>query len=103
MNETLFNIIVNCIPILAMIVTGVLIPLIISKLGNEKLTTIILWVGRGIKAAEMLFFPEAKSGEAKKAYVIDFIDNLFNKRKVVITREQIEILIESAVAEMNGK
>jgi LL-H family phage holin len=102
MNETLFNVIIGLIPVLATIITGFVIPLILSKLGAEKLTTIVKWVGYAVSAAEMIF-PEAKSGEAKKAYVIDFIDKMFNKKKVIISKEQITILIESIVAEINGK
>ncbi len=102
MNENLFTIIIMLIPVLATAITTVVIPLILSKISAEKLALIIKWVGRGVQAAEMLF-PEAKSGEAKKEYVVNFIDKMFNKRKVVITREQIEVLIESIVAEINGK
>lgn len=102
MNEVLFNVIIGLIPVVATIITGFLIPLILSKLGTEKLATIVKWVGYAVSAAEMLF-PEAKTGEQKKAYVVDFIDKMFNKTKVVITKEQIEILIESVVAEINGK
>jgi hypothetical protein len=102
MNEVLFNVIIGLIPVVATIITGFLIPLIVSKLGSEKLATIIKWIGYCVKAAEMIY-PEAKSGEAKKAYVIEFINNMFNKKKVVITKEQISILIESVVAEINGK
>lgn len=102
MNENLLTIILAIIPVLATIITTVVVPLILSKISAEKLALIIKWVGRGVQAAEMLF-PEAKSGEAKKEYVINFIDRMFNKRKVIITREQIEVIIESIVAEINGK
>ena len=101
MNENLLTIILAIIPVLATIITTVVVPLILSKISAEKLALIIKWVGRGVQAAEMLF-PEAKSGEAKKEYVINFIDRMFNKRKVIITREQIEVIIESIVAEING-
>lgn len=101
MNEVLFNVILGLIPVIATVITGLLVPILLSKLGAEKLATIVKWVGYAVSAAEMLF-PEAKSGEAKKAYVIEFIDNLFNKKKVVITKEQISVLIESIVAEING-
>lgn len=101
MNENLLTIILMLIPVLATIITTVVIPLILSKISTEKLALVIKWVGRSVQAAEMLF-PKAKSGEAKKEYVINFIDNMFNKRKVVITREQIEVIVESIVAEING-
>ena len=102
MDYTLFNIIIASIPVFGLIITGILIPLIASKLGADKLATIIKWIGIAVKAAEMVF-PEPKSGESKKSYVIKFISDMFNKKKVVITREQLETLIESVVAELNGK
>ena len=55
--------------------------------------------GRAVKAAEKLF-PESGTGEQKKEYVINFIDKLFNKKKIVITKEQIEVLLEAAVEEL---
>lgn len=101
MNENLLTIILALIPVLGTVITVVVIPLILSKISAEKLALIVKWVGRAVQAAEMLF-PEARSGEAKKEYVINFIDNMFNKRKIVITREQIEIIIESIIAEFDG-
>jgi LL-H family phage holin len=100
MNEVFFNVILGLIPVIGVVITGFIIPLILSKLGTEKLATIVKWVAYAVQAAEMLF-PEAKSGEAKKQYVIDFIDKLFNQKKIVITKEQISVLIESIVNEMN--
>lgn len=102
MNETLFTILLACVPVLGIIITTVIVPLILSKISAEKLALIIKWVGRSVQAAEMLF-PEAKSGQAKKEYVVNFIYKMFNKRKVIINEEQIVILIESIVAEINGK
>lgn len=99
MNETVFNIILTLIPILGTIITGVIIPFFVSKIGTERLNEIIKWTGRTVKAAEKLF-PESGSGEQKKEYVINFIDKLFNKKKTVITKEQIEVLLEAAVEEL---
>jgi LL-H family phage holin len=100
MNETLFQIIVATIPVIGLIITGFIVPLLLSKLGAEKLALIVKWVGYAVNAAEMIFDTE-KSGENKKAYVVDFIDTMFNKNKIVINKEQISVLIESVVAEMN--
>lgn len=100
MNETLFKVIVMLIPVLGTIITGFVIPLIVSKLGAEKLAIIVKWVTYAVNAAEMIFNME-KAGVQKKQYVIDFINKMFNSKKVVITEEQINVLIESVVAEMN--
>jgi len=100
MNETLFNIILLLVPVLATVITVYIVPLIKAKVGDENLATIVKWVTYAVKCAEMIFTQE-KQGEEKKQYVIDFIDGLFNKKKVVITKEQIEVLIEAAVKEIN--
>jgi hypothetical protein len=100
MNENLFNIITLLIPVLATIITGFVVPLIKAKINDEQLATIVKWVTYAVKCAEMIFTAE-KQGVEKKAYVIDFINGLFNKKKTVITKEQIEVLIESAVKELN--
>lgn len=100
MNELWFNVIVLLVPVLATIVTGFLIPLIVSKLGAEKLALIVKWVGYAVKAAEGLYKASGQ-GEIKKEYVVSFINKMFNSKKVNITEEQISILIESVVTEMN--
>jgi hypothetical protein len=41
-------------------------------------------------------------GETKKEYVVNFLNEMFNKNKVIIAKEQIEILIESAVHSMKS-
>jgi LL-H family phage holin len=100
MNENLFNVLILVIPILGAIITGFVIPLLKAKLGTEKLATITTWVTYAVKCAEMIFLGD-KQGEEKKQYVIDFLTNMFNKKKVVITEEQLEVLIEAAVKELN--
>lgn len=100
MNVTLFNIIIALIPIVGMVITGFIIPLLVSKLGADKLVKIVKWVAFAVKAAENIY-KQSGQGEIKKEYVINFIDHLFNKKKVVITKEQISVIIESIVYEMN--
>ena len=99
MNEVLFEIINMLIPILGLIITGFIIPFIREKIGAEKLAKYEYWADLTVRAAEMMW-TEAGSGVSKKQYVIDFLDNMFNKNKTVITKEQIEILVESAVKQM---
>lgn len=100
MNENIFNVIVLLIPVFGAIITGFVVPYLKAKIGNEKLITIAKWVAYAVKAAEMIFTAE-KAGVDKKKYVIDFIKKLFNKKKTVITDEQLDVLIEATVAEMN--
>lgn len=99
MNEGLFQIISMSIPILGSIITGFIIPFIREKIGVEKLAKYEYWANLAVRAAEMLYV-ESGSGSKKKQYVVDFLNDMFNKQKVVITEQQIEILIESAIKQM---
>lgn len=102
MDTKIFEIIIALIPIIGAILTGFIIPLIKEKIGNEKLAKYEYWVDMAVNAAEKIF-SESDMGEKKKEYVISFLNNLFNKNKVVITEDQIEILIEAAVNQFNKK
>ncbi len=99
MDEKLFEIILGIISLAGLILTGVVIPLIKEKIGNEKLAKYEEWATLAVRSAEMLF-PEKGVGATKKKYVVEFLNEMFNKDKVVITEKQIEILIESAVKAM---
>ena len=49
-----------------------------------------------------MIWTETGHGADKKAYVVAYLNDLFNKNKVVITEQQLEILIESAVQELKN-
>ena len=102
MNEQIFNIVLALIPVIGAIITAYVVPFIKNKIGTERLDNIDYWIKKGVEAAEVLF-DAPKSGEQKKAYVIDFINKMFNSKKTVITTEQIEVLLEAAWKEMTNK
>ena len=99
MNETLFDIIMALIPVCGLIITGLVIPYLKVSIGDKQLLYISQWVKKAVEAAEVLF-DAPKSGEEKRQYVIDFIDKMFNSKKVIITKDQIRMLLESAWKEM---
>lgn len=99
MDERLFQIVLAIIPVLGTIITVFIIPLIKEKIGAEKLAKYEYWADLAVRAAEMLW-TETGHGEDKKQYVVKFLTNMFNKKKVVITEEQMNILIESAVKQL---
>jgi LL-H family phage holin len=99
MDERLFEIILMIISILVIVVTRFVIPFIKEKIGTEKLAKYEYWATVAVRAAEMLW-NESGAGADKKKYVVNFLNEMFNKNKVVITEQQIEILIESAVKQM---
>lgn len=99
MDEKLFDLILVLIPVIGTILTSYIIPLIKEWIGNEKLAKYEEWASMAVRAAEMMW-TESGMGENKKAYVVKFLTDMFNKDKVVITEQQIEILIESAVKQL---
>ena len=99
MDEKIFQIILASIPVFGAIITGFIIPFIKEKIGAEKLAKYEYWTSMAVKCAEMMF-KEQGMGEAKKEYVVNFLNEMFNKNKVVITSEQIEILVEAAIKEL---
>lgn len=99
MSDNLFKIVMLLIPVFCAIITGFIIPYIKTKITTAQMDEIIKWVGKAVQAAEVLF-DTPKSGEEKREYVINFIDNMFNSKKEIITKDQIRILLESSWKEM---
>ena len=99
MNEVLFDIIMALIPVCGLIITGLVIPYLKVSIVSKQLVYISQWVKKAVEAAKELI-DAPKSGEEKRQYVIDFIDKMFNSKKVIITKDQIRMLLESAWKEM---
>lgn len=84
------------IPILGAIVTYLLVPLIREKTTKEQRNNIYFWVKMAVSAAEMIY-AEKGQGKLKKEYVVDFLIS----KGISINLEELDVLIESAVKEMN--
>lgn len=94
MDERLFEILLAIISIIGIIITRHIVPYIKTKISANQLEELTEWVARAVEAAEVLF-DAPKSGDAKREYVINFINEKFNSKKTVITEEQIRIILES--------
>lgn len=99
MDNRLFEIILALIPVLGAIITYFIIPYIKTNMDSAKLAQYKEWATLAVKSAEMLW-RETGHGEDKKTYVVNFLTDMFNSRKITITEEQMNVLIESAVKEM---
>lgn len=97
--ELIKYIVETVIVIILLIVTGYLIPLIKNKIGDDKFSKLAEWVKFAVLKAEQVLV--AETGEKKKEYVLSFINELLQENKINITAEQLDVLIESAVKEMN--
>jgi len=99
MNENLFQVILTVIPVLGAIITYFVVPYFQANVESIKLTQYKEWATLAVKTAEMLW-KESGHGKDKKEYVTYFLNKTFNSNGIVITKQQIEILIEAAVKEM---
>lgn len=99
MDNRLFEVILALIPVLGAIITYFIIPYIKTNMDSAKLAQYKEWATLAVKSAEMLW-RETGHGEDKKTYVVNFLTEMFNSRKITITEEQMNVLIESAVKEM---
>lgn len=101
MNEEIFDIVLKLvtviiIPLLGVVVTTYVVPLLKEKIGNEKFEQYKKWTELAVKTAEMIY-RQSGCGKEKKEYVLNFLTEKFNSKKQIISAEQLDILIESAV------
>lgn len=84
------------ISVLGLLLTYYIVPYLKNKTGTEKMNHMILWVKAAVAAAEMIY-PDIKSGEKKKEYVMEFLKS----KGVTITDQELDALIEAVVYELN--
>ena len=94
MDENIFRIILLAIPLVGCIITVYIVPILKEKFKEVQLVNIEHWIKFAVFAAEALFKVPG-SGDQKREYVIKFINTMFNKDHVVITEEQIRIILEA--------
>lgn len=75
---------------------ALVIPLLASKLGTQRMEKLAFWVDTFVRAAEQTF--SGTEGAAKKAYVL----RLLEERGVDIDGAQIDAMIESAVQTLHS-
>ncbi|WP_313413121.1 phage holin family protein [Sedimentibacter sp.] len=96
MSNISYQIATLVISLIGVILTGLVAPWLRTKLTNEKLTTIEMWVNIAVAAAEQIFKLPG-SGTQKKMYVIEFLKT----KGINITDRELDALIEAAVYEIN--
>ena len=83
------------ITVLVAVITIFVIPWLKSKISAEDLAEVMKWVKIAVQAAEMIY-KESGMGKAKKAYVIEFLNDV----GVSFDEQKIDNMIESAVLEL---
>lgn len=83
--------------VLCAVVTCVLVPYIKSKTTTEQQKEINAWVKIAVAAAEQIYTGSGR-GEAKKAYVLNWI----REHGITVDDEKLDALIEAAVYELTN-
>jgi LL-H family phage holin len=84
------------IALIAAVVTAFVIPWVKSKTTAAQREEINAWVKIAVTAAEQIYSGSGK-GKEKKKYVLDFLA----EKNLKIDEESVDLMIESAVKEMN--
>ncbi len=98
MNEIIFEILRLVVLLAVFVVTCYLLPLIKSKIGQDKLDEITKWVNATVLMAQQVHY--AKSGPERKAIVVDLLKDILIAKNISISDKQLDLLIEAAVKAM---
>ena len=79
------------------VITCVLVPYIRSKTAASQQEEIQNWVTIAVQAAEQIY-QETNCGKAKKAYVLEWL----NEHGIAVDDTKIDAIIESAVHQLNS-
>ncbi|GEM_PF-1659936 len=97
MDEGLIKIIVALIGLLGAIITGVVVPYIRTKTTKEQRDNLYNIIKIAVQAADQLLKLTDPTGENRKQYVLNYLNNIGLK----VNSEDLETMIESAVNELN--
>lgn len=85
------------ITIVSLVLTGIVIPYIKQRIGEEKTENLKKWVSVGVKAAEQIY--GSKTGQQKKEYVVSFLLS----KGIVFNVDEVEAMIEAEVYKLTNK
>ena len=93
------QVIVLIISVISLLITGVFVPYVRTKVSGDKLSNIYTLVKIAVNAAEQLY--GSKTGEKKKQYVIEYLAGKGIYVDVDIIASEFNAMIESAVYELS--
>lgn len=98
MSNTMYQIFMLLISLIGVLLTGLIVPWLKLKIGNEKVKDIEVWVNIAVAAAEQMKIAGLLPDEQeKKDFVLEFIRD----KGINITDVELDALIEAAVYEIN--
>lgn len=101
MNKILFDVLVGVLIICITLITRYLIPYIKRLIHDSQYSELLDIINQAVEALEQTV-KKSGMGACKKAEVVKFVTNWLNEKKIVISEEQLDKLIEAAVFTMNN-
>lgn len=98
MKDIIFEIVKLVVMVVALIVARYVIPWIKGIIEANNLDVVATWVTNAVLYAQQVYSED--TGEARKEIVVEFLKGLLEDKKISITDEQLNTLIEAAVKEM---
>ncbi len=102
MNDILYTILQLATMIIAAVIARYVIPWLKEKIGEQRLDEIAAWAVWAVDWAEQIIVTPG-SGAQRKTMVMDFLMDVIEKKGIPLTEDQLEVLIESAVRQMNNE
>lgn len=96
-NSNLYQLLNALIPVLGVILTAFVIPLIASKVGEANLAKYLSWARIVVGAMEAIY-SESGKGKEKKHQAVLYLQNMFGDK---LSNKEIDLLVENAVNELN--
>lgn len=99
MDSEITKVIIQAIfSVIAIIITGYLIPWLKGMIGDDKYATLVDFTAFAVRAAEQIYTPE--QWQAKKAYVLKCVEDKAQEIGLDLSAVDIENLIEGLVNEI---
>lgn len=98
MSSILFEVLKVVLIVAVTVMIRYVVPMIKSSTSSAALDVAATLVEGAVMAAQQTM--KGSTGEEKKAAVLENLDTLLSQRKITLTAEELEILIEAAVKAM---
>lgn len=99
MDELMLKILELVVTIATMVIARYAVPYLKTLVGTAQLDRVKTYVQIAVEAVEQIVTKE-KSGQEKKEMVVDYVTNVLISKGIIITAEDLDMLIESAVRTM---
>lgn len=101
MDDVIFEILKTAVVLAVVLITRYAIPWLRLQVDNTKYKWLLQWTELAVKSAEQTIFGTDTSNADRKAIVTEFLKKQLIDKKISLSEEQLDTLIEAAVYTLN--